>query len=137
MKIQTARVLQSALKKNRDGETLVRMLQVELSDPDDKQWVELFTQSGEDYNPPNDSTVIVVEAGDAWKIAIATDDGIAPSVDQGERELYSIDATGLLKKVTIKLLKNGDLEIGNGIGTITMNGITGQVNINGNFTVDV
>jgi len=103
------RITGRAVGKNRDGDKNVLILQVELTDPDDVQSVELFRQSGEDYNPPNDSRVIVIDLGSSWRVGVAVDDGIEPSMNEGERKIYSIDAGAI--KAFMNLLSSGVIEI--------------------------
>ena len=100
------------IKKNRDGDEKVLILQVEISDPDDLQSVELITQAGEDYNPPDDSRVIITQSGRAWKIGIAVDDKIEPSVEVGERKSYSSENGTIKAQIYYK--KNGDLQLNDG-----------------------
>jgi hypothetical protein len=97
------------------------LLSAELSDPNDLQTVELYTQSGEKYNPPDGAKLFVVEAGKSWKIAVACDDGVAPNPDmqQGERELYSI-ANGA-RKAKIYLAADGKIEFENDNCKIAVN----------------
>jgi hypothetical protein len=95
-------VISSSVETNRDGATPVRMLQVQLADPDDVQSVEWAHGAGDDYDPPPGTAVIVLDLGKAWKVAIAADDAIAPSVLPGEREIYSHTALGV-KQASILL----------------------------------
>jgi len=97
------------IKKNKDGEQEKILLQVEISDPDDIQTVELMTTSGDDSNPPDESRVFIVDVGGAYKIAIAVDDLITPSMSPGEKNLYSSE-NGTIKAF-INLLKTGILEL--------------------------
>jgi hypothetical protein len=86
-----AKVTSIEIGKNRDGDNKVLLLQAEITDPEDVQTIEAFRGVGEDYNPPSDSRVVYLAAGNAYKIAIAIDDGVEPdpSIEEGERELYS------------------------------------------------
>jgi hypothetical protein len=97
------------IKQNRDGLKKVRLLRVEISDPDDLQNVELMGHAGLDHSPPNGSKVFIVQAGEAFKIAVAINDNIEPSVEPGEYEIYS-SADGQ-KKAKISLKKDGQLII--------------------------
>lgn len=92
----------SEIKKNRDGENDVRLLKVEITDPDDVQTVEHMTQAGEDNCPPDGAKVIIISIGEAWKIAVCVDDGIAPEVAKGERKLYSSDGGSIQAFVHLK-----------------------------------
>lgn len=94
---------------NRDSQIETLQLQVEISDPEDIQTVQLFTQAGEDTNPPDGSTVMVEEVGEAWKTGVAVNDGIAPTVEPGEKKLYS-SADGEIKAY-ILFVKDGVLEL--------------------------
>lgn len=124
MDIGIGTVKNVTVAKNRDGENNVRLLDVELSDADDIQTTELYTQAGEDYNPPKESKVFVLSVGAAWKIAIACDDGIEPAVAEGEREIYS--SSGGSKQATI-YLKND--------GTIVITGTSVEINGDADFAV--
>ena len=143
-------VKSSTVGLNRDGTIPVRLLQVEITDADDIQTIELFTQAGEDYNPPVGSSVFIVKSGESWKIAIACDDGITPSSDEGERILYSSSGGVIQGQIYIK--NDGTIEISNSNGSVELNPdgssemknssgniklqASGQVDINsGNLTV--
>lgn len=94
---------------NRDGTNDVLLLQVEMSDPDDIQTVEYFSGAGDDTIPPAGSLVTIFSVGRAWKIAIASNDNIAPSMSEGERKIYSSD--GGVIKAFINWLSSGILEL--------------------------
>ena len=94
---------------NRDGTNDVLLLQVEMSDPDDIQTVEYFSGAGDDTIPPVGSLVTILSVGRAWKIAIASNDNIAPSMTEGERKIYSSD--GGVIKAFINWLSSGILEL--------------------------
>jgi phage gp45-like len=107
--MQSGEIKSSEVKKNRDGENSVRVLTVEISDPDDLQSVEHMTQAGEDTHPPAGSKVVILSIGSSWKIAIACDDGIEPEVEEGEKKIYSSDGGAI--KAFIHFKKNGDIVI--------------------------
>jgi hypothetical protein len=107
--VQVGVVTNSEVKENRDSDEKSLLLQCEISQLDDVQTVELYKQAGEDYRPPDDSTVVILAAGKAWKIAIASDDGIESVVEKGERLLYSSDAG--VKKAQAYFQKDGTLQI--------------------------
>ena len=91
----TAKITGSSISTNQDGSEKVLLLQVEISDPDDIQTIEMFRGSGVDFKPTKDSLVFVVEAGQANKIAVAVNDGVEPASDlgEGERETYAVSGT--------------------------------------------
>jgi len=107
--IQTGRVTGGEIKKNKDGEKNVLILQVEITEPDDVQSIQLMKQAGEDTNPPDGSTVTILSIGNAFKIAVASDDGIEPSMSKGEKKIYS-SADGTIQAF-IDLLASGDIEL--------------------------
>jgi phage gp45-like len=108
--MQIGRITGAELRTNRDSDKKVLLLTVEISEPDDLQTVELMSQAGENYNPPEDSNAIIIELGEAWKVAIACDDGIEPTeLAEGERELYSSSEGEKKAKATLKA--NGDIEL--------------------------
>ncbi len=93
------------VETNRDSDSPGRVLQVELSAVDDIQSCELFTQAGDDTNPPDGSMCVVVTVSEALKIVVAVVDGLEPEVEKGEREFYSI--AGGEKKARVKLQLDG------------------------------
>ena len=105
--------------KNRDGINDVLLLQVEISDPDDIQTVEYMSSAGDDTIPPEGSRVTILSVGgSAWKIAIASNDNIAPSMSEGERKIYS--SSGGAIKAFVNFLSSGNLELnGNGNSSVT------------------
>ena len=50
------------------------------------------------------------DAGEAFKVAIGVQDGVVPSVDPGEKLLYSLDSGGTIAAF-IKFLSSGILEV--------------------------
>jgi hypothetical protein len=103
--IWIGRITGSAVEQNLDADSPGRLMQVELTAPDDIQSIELFTQAGDDNNPPDDVQCIVLEVSPRLKIIVAVSDGLAPECDRGERELYS-QADGE-KKARTKYQKDG------------------------------
>lgn len=95
--------------ENKDGEQKSLMLQLELSEEDDIQTVELINLAGEDNNPANESTVVVIKISESYKVGIAANDGIESTVDPGERKIYSYLA-GVIKSFAY-FKKDGTLEI--------------------------
>lgn len=108
---QIGRVTGREIVANRDGTKQSLMLQVEITDPEDIQTVELISQDGEDTNPVDNSRVVIIPIGQAYKIAIAVDDGIEPDSTQvpGEKKIYSSD--GGVIKAFIQWLKTGAMII--------------------------
>lgn len=91
--------------KNNDGDKLVVLLQVQISDETDIQTVELFTQAGDESIPPKGTEVIIVSPTRNRKIAIAESDEIVPVDGAGNREIYS--QSGGAKKARIRLDSGG------------------------------
>ena len=101
----TGTVTKHKIGKNNDGDKLVVLLQVQMSDEDDIQTVELFTQAGDESIPPVGTEVIIVSPTSNRKIAIAESDTIEPEDGAGNREIYS-QSNGA-KKARIKLNSGG------------------------------
>lgn len=95
----------SQLNKNKDGDSLVLLLQVQLTDPDDIQSIEFMRGSNIETKPPKDSAIYIVEAGKAYKIAVAVDDGVLPdpTLLEGEIEHYSSVSGNRIGKHRIKV----------------------------------
>ena len=127
-KAESGRITGREVKKNRDSGKAERLLQVELTDPQDIQTVELMSQTGEESNPPIDSKTTVLSIGEAWKLAIATSDKIVPDVAPGEKKIYSTDSTGATIKTKVHLKNDGTIIIDNGVGSITLSP-TGEMTI--------
>lgn len=114
------------------------ILTVEGDSEDDKRTVQLLHPFGEESCPiSNFSNVIIIKVTDTWEVAIVVDTGISPSVDEGEKEIFSVDPLTNVKKMRILLKNDGGLEITNGIAEFTIDGTTNQISMNGHLTVDV
>ena len=120
MEVRTGRVSERETKKNRDGADSVRLLQVIITDPRDVQTVQLASQTGEESNPPDGSAVVLVPAGPALKIAVATLDRVAPVLDPGGKRIYSTDAGGQDVKAEVRLDPDGKITVSNPGATITI-----------------
>jgi hypothetical protein len=105
----------SEIKKNRDGTRNVLMLQCTLNDADDVQSVELFFHAGEEFRPPVGTRLYLEEVGAAYKVAVAADDGIVPTVNEGERMIYSI--VGGAPSAVAYFRDDGVVELNGGGGT--------------------
>ena len=114
MKIGT--VTGSEIRKNRDGQQNVVVLQVTMNDTDDVQSVELMPTPGKDYRPRPGAKVFIMDSGAAYKIAITGRDEIEPSAAVGEQKVYSLDAGGLVAAI-IHWMENGQLVLNAGAGT--------------------
>jgi len=112
MKTYTGKVLSQEIKKNRDGENDVRMLSVEITEPDDIQEIQQIFLSGEDNAPAPGDDVVILEISETYKIVIAIEDGVTPSVEVGERAMYSRDDNVVKAFVYLKndgqMILNGD-----------------------------
>ena len=128
MGVKSGRVTGREIKKNKDRGRATRLLQVEVTAPEDVRTVEHLTQSGEDTSPPDNAQVIIINIGEAWQIAISADDQIEPSVLPGEKKIYSTDQAGITEKAKIHLKQDGEIEVDNGAINIVFSP-------NGNMTV--
>jgi hypothetical protein len=145
--LRIGKVTGHEIKKNRDGEKNVLLLQVEVSDPDDIQTIEWYQASGQDSSPPINSLVAFLPGGQAWMIALGANDEIIPESDPGEYKIYSSAAgvikaflklfkTGLarLEASIIEIISSGDIEI-TANGKTEINGSTVDLNGNTDFAV--
>jgi hypothetical protein len=107
---QLGTVTGQEIKKNRNGEIDVRLLQVEFSNERDIQTVQYFNPSGEDSAPIKGDEVIVFDIGPAFKVAVSTQDALAAVMGAGEKKLYSRDSDGAIKAF-INLLVSGDINL--------------------------
>jgi len=101
--------------ENRDSENESRMLSVELSEANDVQSIEHINQNGEQTNPLDDTTVLVLELNPSWKLAIAINDlvDIDETLDPGEKKIYAVDSSNNIVS-SIYLRNTGIVEIGGG-----------------------
>ena len=97
------------IKNNRDGDAPVLLIQAVLTDETDVQTVEYIPAPGEDVNPPDGTSVIVFEISQSYKVAMAGDDGIIPSMKPGEKKIYSISGESI--SAFINLLDTGVIEL--------------------------
>lgn len=95
LNVHLGTVVGSAIETNMDGENDVRMLSAELSSAEDVQSIELIGQNGEQTNPLDDATVVILEITKAWKIAIALKDLVEPdaTLERGEKKIYAVDSS--------------------------------------------
>jgi hypothetical protein len=103
---------------NKDGESNVRLLQVQISEDEDVQTVEQFRMPGDDAAPINSdddnnilSKCVVFDIGESWKIAFVVDDGIVPDSTPGVKKIYSIDPAIGAIAAWQKFLTDGVIEI--------------------------
>lgn len=89
--MQTGKVTGYEISKNKGSTTNKLVLQLEISDPEDIQSIQLLSSSGEISNPPNGSKIVFVPIGtNGYKLGLAVDDNIEPeSLEPGEKILYS------------------------------------------------
>lgn len=113
MTTRIGKVTGREIRPNKNGGHDVLMLQVQITDVDDVQSVELVTHAGDESSPPDGATVILVQLGPAWVVALAADDLIPPDIAVGERRVYS-QANGD-RKATVFWGADGQLEL-NGTG---------------------
>lgn len=79
------------IKKNRDGLNKVLLLNCSISSDKDIQTVEYMSHAGDDHIPPIGSVVTILQAGKAWKIAIASNNqnDFDDTLNEGERNISS------------------------------------------------
>jgi phage gp45-like len=98
------------IKKNRNGEVDVRLLQVQFSNERDIQTVQHFNPSGEDSAPIKGDQVLVLDLGLAYKVAVGMQDILAAVMGAGEKKLYSRDVDGNIAAF-VNLLSGGNIEL--------------------------
>ena len=108
-------VVGSEIVENLDNDRQSRMLSVELNAAEDVQSVEHFCQNGEQSEPLDDSTVLVLELNPTWKIAIAINDlvNIDEDLERGEKKIYAVDSSNNIVS-SIYLKNSGVVEVGDG-----------------------
>ncbi len=129
MRLETGVVSGWEIKKNKDGEQPVRLLQVIISDPEDVQTVEWMGKPGEDDGLVAGMTVLIGTVG-STKFAFAADDGLEPDAGGNEKKIYSSENG--VKSAEINLRKNGDIEIKSKTGASVNLKTSGEIELNGN-----
>lgn len=107
-------IISSKIGKNQDGDKNVILLEVEISEEDDTDTIELQCAPGEDYKPPIGSRVFIEKVSDAYDVAIEVDDRVEPdsTLKDGECEKYSIKDEKRAAKIRWK--ENGELILNDG-----------------------
>lgn len=98
-----------ALNRGRGVNT--RLLQVMLTDVNDVQTVQLIEQMGEESNPPNGCMIAVIPGAKAFKLGVATFDGIEPNLSVGGKRIYSIDPSDHSVVAEIRLDPDGKITL--------------------------
>lgn len=104
--VTLGRVTGRTIEANRDSDGSKRMIQVEVSDPEDIQDAQQVTQAGEDSSPPDGSLVAIIDVSSAFRLVVAADDGITPTVNPGEKEIYSSAAGEKLATLLLDIIGN-------------------------------
>ena len=107
--MQSGKVTGYEITKNKGSEKNKLVLQLEISDPEDIQSIQLISSSGEVSNPPNGSKVITIPIGtNGYKVGVAVDDNIEPEqIEPGEKIIYSSDDGTIKSKIYLK--KTGEI----------------------------
>jgi hypothetical protein len=127
MRIYTGLIDSQEITTNRDGQNDVRILTVQITEKDDTQTVEQVLFSGEDSAPVKGDEAVILEITESFKVAIGIRKQIAPSMDAGERKLYSQDGNGAIKAF-IDLLKDGQMKInGDGDNAVRFQALSDKV----------
>jgi len=105
-----------------------------MSSDDDIQTIQLAGSL--DDAPVVGTQLLIFDVGQAFKIGFVLNDFVLPAAVIGEQWIYSYIVGGITM-ATIKCKVDGGIEILGLLGWVTIDGITGQVNINNNLTVDL
>lgn len=127
MDVRIAIITGSRIASNRDGSEPGRILQCMVTDPSDVQNVQTC-QAGEEFNPPEGCTAVLVGGGSAYKIAAVVDDAIPPVMAKGGKRIYATDPTGAEVVAEMRLNPDGSIAVSNDAASITM-GVDGAVTV--------
>lgn len=107
----------SEIRRNRDGDRNVRILHVEVGDPEDLQSIELATGPGGDHHPVTGSRVVIVDVSPSFRVAVGGGDDVPAdaALGPGDRLLYAVDGETI--GAALRLLVGGDAVINEGTGT--------------------
>jgi hypothetical protein len=81
-----------------------------ITEESDVQTAQLVGQMGEESNPPNGSLVVLLAAGEAFKLAIASDEGVVPDLAVGGKRIYAVDAEGAVI-AEVRLEPTGEISL--------------------------
>jgi hypothetical protein len=113
MKAIIGTVTGQSIGKNRDGDKDVRLLQVQMIEPDNVEEIQQIEWAGIDSAPINGDEVAIIEISESYKIAIASDGNNAPSVNAGEKKISSRDSNGDIAS-SIYLKSDGQMILNGG-----------------------
>jgi phage gp45-like len=105
-------IKKTTIEENQDSSKKFIMLEVEESEGDDLQDVQLVSLSGIKSRPEPGERVYILDFGGGLKIGICVEDNIEMDKEEGERDLYATD--GGSRKAALTLLKNGNAVINDG-----------------------
>lgn len=106
-----------------------------------KQNVLLYTPYGIQMNPADDNLALLLsdEGNEENMVAFITDIENRDDLDDGELAIGipSSETRIIFKKDdSLEIIAKGDITVTNDGGSFSINNTTGQVDVNGNFTVD-
>jgi len=131
--MKLGRLISSEFAINRDGEDPDLLMEAEITEPNDEKTVEYGQAAHVDARPPADTSLFILQLSESWLLAIGADDGVTKESAEGEYEIYSI--LNGAKAGRLKLFTDGKIRFQNAAGYVELKA-SGQVDINGNFTVD-
>lgn len=105
-------VKSTSIDNNQDSKKKFIILEVEVSESDDIQDVQLVSLSGIKSRPETGERVFILDFGGGLKIGVAVEDNIETDKEEGERDLYSTENGE--RKASITLKKNGDVIFNDG-----------------------
>lgn len=105
-------VKKTSIESNQDSAKKFIMLEVEESEGEDLQDVQLVSLSGIKSRPEPGERVYILNFGGGLKIGIAVEDNIETDKDEGERDFYSTLAG--VRKAALTLKKDGTAVINDG-----------------------
>lgn len=110
---------QTAVNRESGGPA-VRLLQVQITDNEDVQTVQLVGQAGEEVNPVNGSLVLILPGGQAFKLSAGTDDGIVPIMAVGGKRLYAVNPADHTVICDIQLKPDGTIALAGPVASLTL-----------------
>jgi hypothetical protein len=101
-----------------EGGVTATLLHVQFTDFPDVQSVQLIGQAGEESNPPDGSLVVALALGEGTKVAVATNDGVAPELAPGAKRIYSVADGAVAAQILLE--PDGTVRVGNMAASFTM-----------------
>jgi hypothetical protein len=110
--LESGKIKTTEYEKNKDTDAKKLMANVEISDSEDVQEIEVVSLPGIKIRPLEGNRTIIIKCGGGYKVSVAIDDNIDEEIEEGEVLIFGNDNGSISS--SIKLLTDGTIEINSG-----------------------